>query len=51
MNRTRAFHEFKMAAWQRNTFSTIVFKTETTFLTAALRKTEAIDRSAEQLPQ
>jgi hypothetical protein len=51
INRTRAFLKFKMAARQRNTFSTLVLKIGTTFLTAALRKTEAIARSAEQLPQ
>jgi hypothetical protein len=51
INRTRAFLKFKMAARQRNTFSTIVLKIGTTFLTTALRKTEATARSAEQLPQ
>jgi hypothetical protein len=40
-----------MAARQRNTFSTIVLKIRTTFLTAALHRTEATARSAEQLPQ
>jgi phosphoribosyl-dephospho-CoA transferase len=40
-----------MAARQRNTFSTIVIKIGTNFLTAALRKTEVTARSAEQLPQ
>jgi hypothetical protein len=34
-----------------NTFLTLVLKIGTTFLTAALRKTEAIPRSAQQLPQ
>jgi hypothetical protein len=33
------------------TFSTLVLKIGTTFLTAALRKTEVIPRSADQLPQ
>jgi hypothetical protein len=51
INRTHAFLKFKMAARQRNTFSTIVLKIGTTFLTAALRKTEDTARSAEQLPQ
>jgi hypothetical protein len=36
---------------QRNILSTIVLKIGTTFLTAALRKTEATPRSAHQLPQ
>jgi hypothetical protein len=45
------FFKFKMAAKQRDTFSTLVLKIGTTFLTAALLKTEAIPRSAEQLPQ
>jgi hypothetical protein len=40
-----------MAARQRNTFSTIVLKIGTTFLTAALRKMEATPRSADQLPR
>jgi hypothetical protein len=44
------FLKFKMAARQRNTFWTLVLKIGTTFLTAALRKTEAAPRSAEQLP-
>jgi hypothetical protein len=48
---TRAFLKFKMAARQRNTVSTLVLKNGTTFLTAALRKTEATSRSADQLPQ
>jgi hypothetical protein len=43
--------QFKMAARQRNTFSTLVLKIGTTFLTAALRKTGVTARSAEQLPQ
>jgi hypothetical protein len=46
-----AFLKFKMAARQRNTFSTLVLKIGNTFLTAALRKSEATPRSAEQLPQ
>jgi hypothetical protein len=46
-----AFLKFKMAARQRNTFWTLVLKIGTTFLTAALRKTEATPCSAEQLPQ
>jgi hypothetical protein len=45
-NRTRAFLKFKMAARQ-----TLVLKIGTTFLTAALRKTAATPRSADQLPQ
>jgi hypothetical protein len=42
-----------MAARQRNTrtFSTLVLKIGTTFLTAALLKTEDTPRSADQLPQ
>jgi hypothetical protein len=51
INRTRAFLKFKMAARQRNTFSTLVLKIGTTFLTAAFHKTEATPRSAQQLPQ
>jgi hypothetical protein len=51
INRTHAFLKFKMSARQRNTFSTLVLKIGTTFFTAALRKTEATARSAEQLPQ
>jgi hypothetical protein len=51
INRTRAFLKFKMAAKQRHTFSTLVLKIGTIFLTAALRETEATPRSAEQLPQ
>jgi succinyl-CoA synthetase beta subunit len=43
--------QIKMAARQTNTFSTLVLKVGTIFLTAALRKTEATPRSAEQLPQ
>jgi hypothetical protein len=35
----------------RQTFSTLVLKIGTTFLTAGLRKTEATARSADQLPQ
>jgi hypothetical protein len=45
------FSKFKMAARQTNTFSTLVLKIGTTFLTAALRESEATARSAEQLPQ
>jgi hypothetical protein len=49
INRTHAFLKFKMAA--RQIFlSTLVLKIGTTFLTAALRKTEAIPHSADQLP-
>jgi hypothetical protein len=51
INRTSAFLKFKIAARHRNTFSTLVLKIGTTFLTAALRKTEATPRSADQLPQ
>jgi hypothetical protein len=51
INRTRAFRKFKMAARQTNTFSTLVLKIGTTFLTAALRKTEDTPHSADQLPQ
>jgi hypothetical protein len=51
INRTRVFLKFKMAARQRNTFSILVLKIGTTFLIAALRKTEVTARSAEQLPQ
>jgi hypothetical protein len=51
INRTHAFLKFKMAARQKSTFSTIVLKIGTTFLTPAPRKTEATARSAEQLPQ
>jgi di/tricarboxylate transporter len=40
-----------MAARQRYTFSTLVLKIGTIFLTAALSKTEATPRSAEQLAQ
>jgi hypothetical protein len=40
-----------MAARQRNIFSTLALKMGTIFLTAALRKTEATPRSAEQLKQ
>jgi hypothetical protein len=47
----RAFLKFKMAARQRNILSTLVLKSGTIFLTAALRKTEATARSADQLPQ
>jgi hypothetical protein len=39
-----------MAA-SRETISTLVLKIGTTFLTAALRKTEATPRTAHQLPQ
>jgi hypothetical protein len=35
----------------RNIFSTLVLKTGTTFLTAALPNTEATPRTADQLPQ
>jgi ACT domain-containing protein len=47
----RCVSPFKMAARQRNTFLALVLKIGTTFLTAALRKTEATPRSAEQLSQ
>jgi hypothetical protein len=40
-----------MAARQINVFWTLALKIGTTFLTAALRKTEDTPRSAEQLPQ
>jgi hypothetical protein len=40
-----------MAARQRNILSTLVLKSGTTFLTAALRKTEVTPRPADQLPQ
>jgi hypothetical protein len=40
-----------MAAKQRNILSTLVLIGGTIFFTAALRKTETIPRSAEQLPQ
>jgi hypothetical protein len=40
-----------MAAWQRNILSTLVLKSGTILLIAALRKTEATPRSADQLPQ
>jgi hypothetical protein len=49
INRTRAFLNFKMAARRRNILSTLVLKSGTTFLTAALRKTEVTPRSADQL--
>jgi hypothetical protein len=39
-----------MVARQRNILSTLVLKIGTIFLTAALRKTEATPRSADQLP-
>jgi hypothetical protein len=35
----------------RKTFSTLILKIGTTFLTAALRKTEVTPHSAEQLPK
>jgi hypothetical protein len=40
-----------MAARQRNILSTLALKSGTIFLTAALSKTEATLRSADQLPQ
>jgi hypothetical protein len=40
-----------MAARQKNILSTLVLKSGTIFLTAALRKTEDTPRSADQLPQ
>jgi hypothetical protein len=51
INRTRAFLKFEMNARQRNTLSALALKIGTTFLTAALRKTEITPRSADQLPQ
>jgi hypothetical protein len=51
INGARAFLKFKMAARQRNAISTHALKIVTTFLTAALRKTEETPRSADQLPQ
>jgi hypothetical protein len=51
INRTRAFLKFNMAARQINILSTLVLKIGTIFLIAALRKTEATTRSADQLPQ
>jgi hypothetical protein len=45
------FSNLRRAARQGNTFSTLLLKVGTLFLTAALRKTEATPRSADQLPQ
>jgi hypothetical protein len=44
INGTHAFLKFKMAARQRNILSTLVLRSGTIFLTAALRKMEATAR-------
>jgi hypothetical protein len=51
IHRTDAFLKFKMAARQINILLTLVLKGGTIFVAAALSKTEATPRSADQLPQ